>query len=321
MRTAAGAFLSGQGADISGTITHHRECFLVDRRENKLALGAFGKHFAGIGIDDLGNEVILVDMHAALCGALEGNAGARKLGQSVDVIGLDAQGILNILAHLLAPGFRAEDTGLERDIIRSVAHFLHTLAEISGVAGRAAEDRRLQIHDEHDLTVGIAGAGRDRQTADLMGAAVQAGAAGEQTVSVGNLADILFGAAGCHDRSGAALFPQIDIMLCVESDDALSGGTGGGLDPDAVLQGLAHQAVGIGFSQIALGQERKLVKVINGLDVFRRHAFLFHFPAIIRDIVPDMLYLLDELLVLYLNNSLSGSAFNVFLIVSLHMIS
>ena len=87
-------------------------------------------------------------------------------------------------------------------------------------------------------------------------------------------------------------------MLGVKRHDTLSGGSGGGLDADAVLQGLAHQSVRIGLSQVRLGKERKLVQIVDGLDVLRRHALLLHLLPVIRDVVPDMLHLLHDLFIL-----------------------
>ena len=91
-----------------------------------------------------------------------------------------------------------------------------------------------------------------------MGAAVEARAAGEQTVAVGNLTDILIGAAGGDDGPCAAVFPQINVMLGVECHNPLAGGAGGGLNADTVLEGNTDKTVRIGLPQVGLGEERKL---------------------------------------------------------------
>ena len=241
---AARALFTAEHADIAGAVAQQREGFLGDRGEHQLALLALGQHFAGVGVDDLSDEVVLVDVHAGLRRALKADARARQLGQTVNIIRLNAQRVLDVLAHFLTPRLGAEDTGLERDLFGGQAHFLHGLADVSGIGRRAAQNGRGEVADEHDLTLGVTRGGRDGQTADLMAAAVESGAAGEQAVAVGYLADILIRAARCDDRTCAAILPQVDIVLGVEGDDALAGRAGGGLDAHAVLQRPATRPYG-----------------------------------------------------------------------------
>ena len=80
-----------------------------------------------------------------------------------------------------------------------------------------------------------------------MAAPIQTRTAGEQTVAIADMAHVLVGAAGRHDGPGAAIFPQIQVMLGIEGHHPLAGGAGGGLDAHAVLQGPGGEAVGIGF--------------------------------------------------------------------------
>ena len=65
--------------------------------------------------------------------------------------------------------------------------------------------------------------------------------------------------------------------------------------PDNVVLGYRKKTVGIGLSKICLGQERKLVKIVNGLDVVRCNSLFLHLFAVIWDIVPDVLNLFHEL--------------------------
>ena len=118
-------------------------------------------------------------MHTVLLRAFEGHTGTGKLGQAVDVICLDSHGVLNVVPHLLRPCFRTEDACLQRDVIRAESHLLHPLSKISRIGGRAAKDGCAEVIDEHDLPVCIAGGSRNRETSDLMRAAIQSGAAGE----------------------------------------------------------------------------------------------------------------------------------------------
>ena len=108
-----GTLFPGEGADVPGAVAQQRKRLLCDGGEYQLALAALGQHLAGVRVDDLSDEVVLVDVHPSLGGALEGDTGAGQLGEPVDIIRLDAQGILNVLAHLLGPGFRTEYARLQ----------------------------------------------------------------------------------------------------------------------------------------------------------------------------------------------------------------
>ena len=151
-----------------------------------------------------------------------------------------------------------------------------------------------------------------------MGAAIEAGTAGEEAIAVADLTDILIGAAGCHDRSGAAFFPHVNIFLCVEGNDALAGRAGGGLDADAVLEVGAQKSVGICFTQIVFGEERKLSDIIDTLDVLRLYTFLFHQIAVVGDVVIDVFDLFDDLFVLDFENLFPRRGFDFFLVVAFH---
>ena len=296
----------GQHADITRAVAQQRECFLGDGSEDQLALYAVRQHLTSIGVDDLGDEVVLIDVHACLFRALKGDTGPAQLSQAVDIKCLDTERILDALAHLLRPGLGAKNTGLQGDLVRGEPHFLHGLAQIGGVGRRAAEDGGLQIHDEHDLAFRIAAGGRDGQASDLVAAAVETGAAGKETVAVRDLADALIAAAGSNDRAGTAVFPQIDIGLRIKSYNTLAGGTAGGLDANAILEGCAHQAVGIGFAKVSLAQKRQLVQIFGTLDIIGRQALLFHLLTVIGYVFPDMPDLRYETLILESFQLLTG---------------
>ena len=84
--------------------------------------------------------MILVDVHSTLGRALKGNTGAGEFGKTVDIEGLNSHGLFDALTHFLTPGLSTENTGFERNIIRTVTHFLHALAQVSSVAWCAAEN-------------------------------------------------------------------------------------------------------------------------------------------------------------------------------------
>ena len=107
-------------------------------------------------------------------------------------------------------------------------------------------------------------------------------------------------------------------MLGVESNHALAGGAGGGLDAYALLQRLAHQAVGVGHAQVILGDEGQLMQIVPAFDVIRGYALFFHLLAVIGHVVPDVLYLRDKALVLPGFDLFLRRAFDFRLIVTFH---
>ena len=147
---------------------------------------------------------------------------------------------------------------------------------------------------------------------------MEPGAAGEQSVPVTNLDDVLIGTAGSDDGAGGAVLPQVHVMLGIEGDDAFAGGAGGGLDANAVLQVRAQQAVGIGVPQVGFAEERKLLDVIHGFDIVRSDAFFFHQVMIVGDVVPYVADLLTQLFVLDLQNFLPGRRFDFRLEIPFH---
>ena len=64
---------------------------------------SFRQWLAGLGVDNLGQEVVFVEMGAVLTLALETDTGTADLTQSVDVVGLDAQRLLQLHTHVLCP--------------------------------------------------------------------------------------------------------------------------------------------------------------------------------------------------------------------------
>ena len=241
-----------------------------------------------------------------------------KLREAVDVVGLDAQGLLDILAHLFTPGLGPEDARLQGDLVGGKAHLLQALPQEGGVAGGAADDGGVEVPEEHDLPVGVAGAGGDGHAAQLVAAAVEARPAGEQAEAVGHLAHVLLGAAGGGDGPGAAVLPQVDVVLVVEGHHPLAGGAGGGVDADHVLLGHAHHPEGIALPQVVLGEEGQLIQVVDGLDVVGGDPLLLHLLPVVGHVVPHMADLLDQLLVLDLDDLFPGSALDLRLIVVFH---
>ena len=314
----AGALLPAQDADVPGAVAQERECLLVQGGEDQLALGAFRQHFPGLRVDDLRIEMVLIDVHAVLLLALEGHARPAGFREAVDVIGLDAQALLDAAAHLLRPGFRPEDADAQLVVLRLVALLRQGLPDVGGIGGGTADDGGVQVHHELDLPVRAAGGHREGQAAHLVASPVQPGAAGEETVAVADLDHVVFGAAGSHDSPGGAVVPQVDVMLGVEGHDTLARGAGGGVDADAVGEVGCQQAVGVGFPQVRFGEEGQLFDVLHAPDVLRLHALGIHQLSVVSHVVVNVLDLFDDLLVLDRKDLFPGCRLDFLLIIVFH---
>ena len=177
------------------------------------------------------------------------------------------------------------------------------------------QDKVLEMTiEELDLSVRVAGGHGQGQAADLVGAAVQARAAGEEAVAIGDVDHIVLGAAGGHDGAGAAVLPQVYVVLGVEGHHAAAGGAGGGVDADTLGQGLGQQAVGIALPQVGLGDKGQLMQVLDAVDVVGGHALLVHLGAVIGDVIVDVADLLDQALALQSPQLVLGHGFDLRLI-------
>ena len=88
-------------------------------------------------------------------------------------------------------------------------------------------------------------------------------------------------------------------------------------EPGQVLVDYSAEGEGIkrlhepGFSSMPL-------QIVNTLDIGRGHALLFHFFAIVGNVVPYVLYLLDQSFRLPCTNLLMRSSFDLLLIIAFH---
>ena len=113
---------------------------------------------------------------------------------------------------------------------------MNGFAQIGCVRRRAAQNCSSEICHELDLTIRISRRHGQCQTAHLVGAAVEAKSAGEESVAVADLHNIFFCRAGSGQCARAALIPQVNIILCIESDDTASCGSRSTVDADTVRE-------------------------------------------------------------------------------------
>ena len=151
-----------------------------------------------------------------------------------------------------------------------------------------------------------------------MGSAMESRSAGEKTVAVADLNHIIRGPAGSHDGSCTAVLPEIQIVLCIECNHTTSRGSAGGLDPHTVPGRAGQKSVRICFSQIILGQERQLLKIIQSLNIRRRHTLLFHQLSVIFVMLIHVCYLLNQALRLQFLDLLHGHGLDLRLEILFH---
>ena len=99
MGSAAGAGLIIELSDILGAVSEHRHTLTGQGGDDQLADFTLAEALAGIGVDDLGQEVILRKMHTVARFTVAGNTGAAQLGHAVVVGYADVEVVLDLLTH------------------------------------------------------------------------------------------------------------------------------------------------------------------------------------------------------------------------------
>ena len=214
-------------------------------------------------------------MHAVLLGALEGDAGAAHLRHAEGVVGLDAEHVLDALAGILGVRLGADHEGAELGVLARVDALLaHHLIQTCGIGRDGVHDGGAEVREELELAEGVAGGGRDRQHADLLGAVLEAEAAGEHPVAGGVLEHVLRAAAHHPQAAGNGIGPFFQVLLGMQDNGRIAGGAAGRVQADALVKRNRGHAERIGFAEVLLGGERNLLEVIQRLDVRRRQAGL-----------------------------------------------
>ncbi len=231
------------------------------------------QHRAGLGVDDLGVEMVLPD-HRAVLGldAFVGHARAHHFRQAVDVDRIDAGADLDVVAHRLGPGFGAEDADLQRRGARVQPLAQHLLDDHLHVARRDHDDVGPEIGDQLDLLLGLAAGDRDHRAAELLGAVMRAQPAGEQAVAVGHLHDVAGAPARGADRARHQVGPGVDVALRVAHHRRLAGGARAGVHAHDLLARHREHAERVVVAQVLLVRERELGQVGERLAVRRVHA-------------------------------------------------
>ena len=266
-------------------VAQHRHAFLGDGGKHQLARRAVRQGLFGGGVDNLGDDVILIDVHAVLFQALESHARAANFGQAVDIQRVDAKQFLNALTHFLRPRLGAEAAGPELEFRQGDARIADGLAQIQRIGRRAAQHGDAQFLNHHNLTLGVAaGHGNDR-CAQPSRALMRAKAAGEQAVTICNLHDIVRAAASGGDGARHQFRPYLHIVLGIAGYDGAARGAAGALDAHNVVQRRGQQPIGELIAQIRFFHKRQVFQVFNAVNVLGTDTLGVHARAVDRHIV------------------------------------
>ncbi len=277
-----------QHREIPRAVADHREGLFGNGGEDQFARRSIRQGLAGLGVDDLGDEVVLENMQSVLrFNAFDGHSGTHHFAQAVDVHGLEVELAFNFLAHALGPGFGSENAGLELEVTEADAHIFCRLRDVQRVGRSAGEHGRAEILHDHHLAFGVAAGDRDDRGTQSFSTVVHPESAGEQTVAIGIVDDILPARAGGGQRTGHELGPGLNVAGGVAHHGGLAGGAGGGMDARNEVHGHGEHAIGVVVPQVALVGKRKFVQVRQDADVLGLHAGLVKPPAIKRNGVVD----------------------------------
>ncbi len=135
-----------QPSDIARPIANHRQRFLGERGDDQLAGFADRQRLQGLGIDDFEDEMVFPTVQAGLRHvAFAGDAGPHDFRQAVDVDRLEAQPLLKIAAHRVAPRFGAEEPDPQRRMPQIDPLFQRNLGDVERVGRRGAQHVRPEV--------------------------------------------------------------------------------------------------------------------------------------------------------------------------------
>src|SRR5690606_24310705 len=103
MGASARAGRGREPRDVARAVADHRKRLFGERGDDELAGMAFRDAAAGLGVDRLEKEVVLPAVKTVAGRTFAGDARPHDLGKAVDVDRGEAEALLELLAHRLAP--------------------------------------------------------------------------------------------------------------------------------------------------------------------------------------------------------------------------
>ena len=248
MAAAAGAVAGDDAREVMRAIADQRSAFLAQRGENQLPDLAVGHRRARVGIDDLDVNVVRPTCMPA-ARRRKCRCRAVDLRQTVDVVDLDAQLVLNAVAHLLAPALRSDDALPQ---VKAVANgaLPDLLGQQKRIRARGGENRRLQILHHLQLLLGVAGAHGDGHGSEALRAELEADARRPQSIAGRNVDAVLVGDARHLVATRELNGPVLDVFAGVGDDDGRARRAGGAVDAHDLLIGNRLQSKRVRGAQV-----------------------------------------------------------------------
>ena len=152
---SAGTLFSVQVGDIPCPVADKRSSLLLKCCNNKLSLLAIRQNLASRRVDHFWIEKVFVHMQTALNLALAGYTRTGDLCKSVDVVSLDSQLLLDLLAHIVAPWLCTHAADPKFKLIAVYTHLCQHLGYIEGVGWGTCHHCCPEVAHEVDLPLGV----------------------------------------------------------------------------------------------------------------------------------------------------------------------
>ncbi len=262
-----------QRADVSRPVADERERLLRQRGEDEHALVALGERLARLGVDDLREEVVLVDVRARpLLHALAGDARSDDLREAVEVGRAHPEPGVDLGPHPLGPRLGSHHGEAHAEVVGREAALRERAREGQGVARRARDRVGAEVLDERQLALRHASGDGDDVQAEALAARMEPEAAGEEAVAVRVVQRHARHHAGHGERAGVDATEELEIGCRVGDDRRLSGRARRGVDARERFPRHCEHPQRIGVAKIVLTREGKAPQVLERAEVARLDA-------------------------------------------------
>ena len=268
-RAATIASARHQRTEVAGAITQNGHSFLRQGGEDEFTCLTYRQGFQRHGVYDFRIEVVLADVGAVLHLAFVADTGAHDLRKPIDVISLQAQTLLNLLAHVLCPGLSAKGSDTQLDIFLADSQFVHCLGEVQGIGRGAGNACDAEVAYEFQVLFRVTRSRRNAGGTQVFHSVVSTQAAREEAIAVCYRERIVASDTKSRKTAGHALAPYTYIFTRIAHNGGIARGATGGVHADNLALRSCLQAEGIVVAQILLGGEGEFPDILYRLDVIR----------------------------------------------------
>src|SRR5579863_2658265 len=188
-------------------------------------------------------------------------AWADHLGESIDIGGVHAERLFDLLAHRVGPGFGAEDAEPQRAGARVDTVAPESIQDRQHVTGRDHDHVGPEVGNELYLPLGHAAGHRHDGASEAFSAVVGTEAACEQTVPVRHVNHHAGPSARGANRAGHDSGPHLNVSPGIADDDWLPRRTRRSVDPGNLFSRDGEEAERIIVAEVLLHRERELRQV------------------------------------------------------------